>query len=42
MKLSRETWLQVEPLLTTGLEMEARARADWLRAVDALVTTATA
>ncbi len=35
MKLSREIWLQVEPLLTTALEMETRTRDDWLAAVDA-------
>jgi eukaryotic-like serine/threonine-protein kinase len=35
MKLSRELWLQVEPLLLAALDMEAGARREWLRRVDA-------
>ena len=35
MKLSRELWLQVEPLLAAALEMDPRARADWLGALEA-------
>ena len=34
MKLSRELWLQVEPLLTTALGMEASARPAWLAGID--------
>ena len=30
MKFSRDLWLQVEPLLTTALDMDAAARAVWL------------
>ena len=35
MKLSRELWLEIEPLLATGLELEAGERAAWLRSVEA-------
>jgi tetratricopeptide (TPR) repeat protein len=35
MKLSRKLWLQVEPLLTTALEMNAAERAAWLEALGA-------
>ncbi len=35
MKLSRELWLKVEPLLTTALEMDAGARAGWLEGLRA-------
>ncbi len=34
MKLSRELWLEVEPLLTTALEMDVAARREWLDALD--------
>jgi serine/threonine protein kinase len=34
-KLSRELWLQVEPLLTAALGMEAGPRASWLAQLDA-------
>lgn len=34
MKLSRELWLQVEPLFTSSLEMEASARATWLAGLE--------
>jgi serine/threonine protein kinase/tetratricopeptide (TPR) repeat protein len=33
-KLSRELWLQVEPLLAAALEMEASARAAWLASIE--------
>jgi tetratricopeptide (TPR) repeat protein/predicted Ser/Thr protein kinase len=35
MKLSRELWLQVEPLLTTALDMDASARPAWLAGIEA-------
>ena len=35
MKISRETWLEVEPLLSGALEMEAAERAIWLSGLDA-------
>jgi eukaryotic-like serine/threonine-protein kinase len=35
LKLSRDLWLQVEPLLTTALDMEAAARPAWLASLDA-------
>ena len=34
MKISRELWLQVEPLLGTALQMEASARPGWLAGID--------
>jgi tRNA A-37 threonylcarbamoyl transferase component Bud32/tetratricopeptide (TPR) repeat protein len=34
-KVSRDLWLQLEPLLTAALEMEASARAAWLEGIDA-------
>ena len=34
MKITREVWLQVEPLLSTAIAMEAAARAAWLEGVD--------
>ena len=34
MKVSREIWAQVEPLLTAALDMEPAARAAWLAQVD--------
>jgi eukaryotic-like serine/threonine-protein kinase len=41
LKLSRELWQQIEPLLTTALELEAGARAAWLRGLDATHPEAT-
>jgi len=35
MKLSRELWLEVEPLLTTALGMDAASRTAWLDALQA-------
>ena len=35
MKLSRELWLEVEPLLGTALEMDADARTAWLAGIAA-------
>jgi tRNA A-37 threonylcarbamoyl transferase component Bud32/tetratricopeptide (TPR) repeat protein len=35
MKLSRDLWLQVEPLLTTALDMELSARPEWLARIEA-------
>ncbi len=35
MKLSRDLWLKVEPLLTTALDMEADVRGPWLLALEA-------
>ena len=35
MKLSRDLWLQVEPLLTTALDMDVSARAAWLAGIEA-------
>jgi hypothetical protein len=35
MKVSRELWAQVEPLLTAALDMEPALRAAWLAQVDA-------
>ncbi|HEX7403240.1 MAG TPA: hypothetical protein VF287_04425, partial [Usitatibacter sp.] len=35
MKLSRDLWLKVEPLLTTALDMDVSARAAWLVGIDA-------
>ena len=35
MKLSRDLWLQIEPLLTAALDMEAGARTAWLAGLDA-------
>ncbi len=35
MNLTRETWLQVGPLFTAAVEMEATARAAWLLALEA-------
>lgn len=34
LKLSREQWLRVEPLLGAALEMEAAARAAWLAEIE--------
>ncbi|APV52091.1 hypothetical protein BWI17_21920 [Betaproteobacteria bacterium GR16-43] len=34
MKLSRDLWLQVEPLLNTALDMDASERVAWLERVD--------
>lgn len=35
MKLDRDTWLQVEPLLATALELAPEARGPWLQALEA-------
>jgi hypothetical protein len=34
MKLSRDLWLQVEPLFTTAIDMEPSARAQWLARIE--------
>ena len=35
MKVSRELWEQVEPLLTAALDLDPMARPEWLRGIDA-------
>ena len=35
MKVSRELWLRIEPMLEAALDMDPSARADWLGALDA-------
>jgi tetratricopeptide (TPR) repeat protein len=35
LKITRELWLKVEPLLTTALEMDVGARGPWLAQLDA-------